>query len=55
MQETQELKVQSLGWEDPLEREMATHWPGESLGQRSLEGYSPRGRKESDGMSTQAG
>ena len=25
MQEPQELPVQSLGWEDPLEKEMATH------------------------------
>ena len=25
MQETQEMRVQSLGWEDPLEKEMATH------------------------------
>ena len=25
MQETQEMWVQSLGWEDPLEDEMATH------------------------------
>ena len=25
MQETQEMQVQSLGWEDPLEKEMATH------------------------------
>ena len=25
MQETQETCVQSLGWEDPLEKEMATH------------------------------
>ena len=25
MQETQEMWVQSLGWEDPLERERATH------------------------------
>ena len=24
-QETQETQVQSLGWEDPLEKEMATH------------------------------
>ena len=34
-----------------LENEMATHpvfLPGESHGQRSLVGYSPRGRKESD-------
>ena len=25
MQETQETRVKSLGWEDPLEKEMATH------------------------------
>ena len=25
MQETQEMQVQSLGQEDPLEKEMATH------------------------------
>ena len=25
MQETQEMQIQSLGWEDPLEKEMATH------------------------------
>jgi len=25
MQETPEMKVQSLGWENPLEKEMATH------------------------------
>ena len=25
MQETQETWVQSLGWEDPLEKEKATH------------------------------
>ena len=25
MQETQETQVQSLGWEDPLEKETATH------------------------------
>ena len=25
MQKTQETQVQSLGWEDPLEEEMATH------------------------------
>ena len=25
MQETEEIQVQSLGWEDPLEKEMATH------------------------------
>ena len=25
MQETQEMRVRSLGWEDPLVKEMATH------------------------------
>ena len=25
MQETQEMQVQSLGWEDPLEESVATH------------------------------
>ena len=57
-----ETRVQSLGREDPLEKEMATHssilawripWmenlmDGESHGRRSLVGYSPRGHKESD-------
>ena len=46
-----ETRVPSLGGEDPREKEMATHsifLPGESHGQRSLVGYSPRGRKESD-------
>ena len=46
-----ETWVRSLGWEDPLEEGMATppvFWPGESDGQRSLVGYSPWGRKESD-------
>ena len=47
----QETRVRSLGREDPLEKEMAIHssilaW--RSHGQRSLVGYSPRGRKESD-------
>ena len=46
-----ETWVRSLGWEDSLEKEMATHssilawripW------RRSLVGYSPCGRKESD-------
>ena len=47
----QETWVQSLGGEDPLEEGMATHssiLPGESYGQRSLAGYSPRGSKKSD-------
>ena len=43
-----EMRVPSLGWEDALEKEMAIFLPGESQGQRSLGGYSPRGRKESD-------
>ena len=49
-----ETRVWSLGWEDPLEKEMATHsitLPGESHGGRSLVGYSPWGRKESDATS----
>ena len=46
----QETRVQSLGREDLLEEEMITHTflPGEFHGERSLMGYSPRGRKESD-------
>ena len=46
-----ETLVQSLGQEDPLEKELATHsssLPGESHGWRSLVGYSPWGRIESD-------
>ena len=46
VQEPQETWVQSLGQEDPLEEDTATHsmslfLPGESHGQRSLAGYSP--------------
>ena len=42
--EMQDSWVQFLGWEDPLEKGMATHasmlaW--ETCGQRSLVGYSP--------------
>ena len=47
----QETQVQSLGQEDPLEKEMATtpvFLPEESHGQRSLVGYSPWGHKEPD-------
>ena len=48
----QETWVQSLGQEDLLEKEMATHssilaWK-KSHGQRSLVGYSPWGHKETD-------
>ena len=42
---------QSLGLEDPLEKEMAPHssiLTGEFHRQRSLAGYSPRGHKELD-------
>ena len=44
----QETQVQSLGQEDPLEEEMATHssvlaW---EIRHSSLAGYSPWGRKE---------
>ena len=50
MQEKQEMWVQSLGWEDPLEKEMATpvFLPEKSHGQRRPAGYSPWGCKESD-------
>ena len=45
--------VQSLGWEDSLEEEMASYstpvfLPGESRGQRSLAGSNPWGCKELD-------
>ena len=47
----QETQVRSLGWEDSLEKGMATHssilaW--KICGQRSLAGYNPQGHKESD-------
>ena len=51
MQETKETWVRSLGQEDPLDKEIATHssiLPGESHGQRSLLGYSPWGHRELD-------
>ena len=44
----QEMWVQSLGQEDPLEKEMQpipVFLPGKSHGQRSLVGYSSRGHK----------
>ena len=46
-----ETQVRALGWEDPLEKEMATTpvlLPGQSHGLRSVAGYSPRGLKEMD-------
>ena len=51
VQKTQEMQVQYLGQEDPLEKEMATHsvfLPRKSLGQRSLVGYGQWGNKELD-------
>ena len=45
MQEMQEMWVQALGRKDPLEKEMQAtpvFLPGESHGQKSLAGYSPR-------------
>ena len=51
----QETQVQSLGQENPLEKysppekyTTPVFLPGESHGQRSLAGYSPRSRKESE-------
>ena len=47
----QETRFPSLGQEDPLEKEMATHssiLPGEPQRQRSLAGYSPWGHKQLD-------
>ena len=44
----QETQVQSLGWEDPWRRACQATLvllPGESYGQRSLEGCSPLGRR----------
>ena len=51
MQKTWETQVLSLGQEDLLEKEMATHasilaWRIPWM--RSLAGYSPQGHKESD-------
>ena len=49
MQETQENQVQPLGWEDPLEKEMAPIFlPGKFHGQRSMAGYGAWSHKESD-------
>ena len=48
----QETRVRTLGWEDPLQKENGNltpkFLPGESHGQKSLVGYSPRGCKELD-------
>ena len=50
MQETPEIWILFLGWEDPREEGTATHssiLAGESHGQRSLVGHSPQRHKES--------
>ena len=47
----QEIWVQSLGQEEPLEKEWQptrVFWPGTSHGRKSLVGYSPWGPIESD-------
>ena len=44
----QEIQVQSLGGDDPLEEEMQLTLailPGKARGQRSLAGYCPEGHK----------
>ena len=51
MQEMKETRVRSLGWEDTLEEEMATHssfpvW--EVPGTEKLDGLQSWGHKESD-------
>ena len=48
MQETRETRVQSLGQQDSLEKEMATHSSILAWEIPWTEGYSPRGRKVSD-------
>ena len=50
-QEMQEMRVPSLGGEDPLEeawQPTPVFLPGEFHGQRSLAGCSPWGHRESD-------
>ena len=43
----QEMWIQSLGWEDPLEKELASVFlPRKSHRQRSLAGYSQWSRRE---------
>ena len=49
-----ETQVPSLGWEDPLEEGTPVFLPGESHGQRSLEGYSAWGCKSQTQRSAHA-
>ena len=62
MQEMQETQVQSLGWKDPLEEDMATHfsllagripWTEEAGGLRSM-GSQRVGHNQRDLALTQA-
>ena len=50
MQETQEIRVWSLGWEDSLEKEMVNQFSifAWKIPQRSLVGYSPWGHKRGE-------
>ena len=47
------VQVWSLGWEDPLQEEMANHSSilARKIGQRNLVGYSPWGHKELERLS----
>ena len=52
---TQDTQFPSLGWEDPLEKEMATHasiLSRKVYGQRSWEGYSLWGLQKSHDLAT---
>ena len=50
MQEIQERQVQSLGWEDPLEEEMATH---SSILAWEIPWAEELGRLQSEGLQSQ--
>ena len=39
------MRVQFLGWEGPLEKEMAPHSSILAYGERSLADYSPKGHR----------
>ena len=43
-----QTQVRTLGWEEGNGNPTPVFLPGESHGQKSLVGYSPRGRKELD-------
>ena len=66
MQNTQEMPVWSLGWEDPLEEEMATQYSSlfvwkvfqyscmkNHMDREAWRAVSPKGHKESDTLSDQ--